>query len=185
MMKKRGSQVRPFSSQAQKRDKNRKFFHGNFFPKNRRGLSPVIATVLLIGLVVVSGLIIFTWFRSLTQEAVTKFDQNIQLVCSDVSFEASYSPTQSMLAISNVGNVPIFGFKVKISDASGFETTDISEYADWPEGGLNQGGAVEVDLLEDISGDIILTPVLVGTSQKGAQASFTCDENSYGKQIVV
>ena len=171
MMKKRGSQVRPFSSQAQK-----------------RGLSPVIATVLLIGLVVVSGLIIFTWFRSLTQEAVTKFDQNIQLVCSDVSFEASYSPTQSMLAISNIGNVPILGFKVKISDASGFETTEIKDYANWPESGLNQGGAVEVDLIGDVPAsttDIILTPVLVGTSQKGAQASFTCDENSYGKQIVV
>ena len=48
---------------------------------DKSGLSPVIATVLLVGLVVVSGLIIFMWFRGLTQEAVVKFDQNIQLVC--------------------------------------------------------------------------------------------------------
>ena len=150
----------------------------------KRGLSPVIATVLLVGLVVVSGLIIFTWFRRLTQEAVTKFDQNIQLVCSDVSFEARYSDIDETLAISNVGNVPIFGFKVKISDSSGFETTDISEYTNWPEGGLNQGGAVAVDL-GSVSGDIALIPVLVGTSQKGAQASFTCDERLYGQQALV
>jgi len=152
--------------------------------RGKGGLSPVIATVLLVGLVVVSGLIIFTWFRGLTQEAVTKFDQNIQLVCNDVSFEASYS--DGKLAIRNVGGaVPIFDFKVKISDASGFETKEISEYTDWPEGGLNQGGAVEVNLLEDISGDITLIPVLVGTSQKGAQASFTCDERLYGQQVLV
>lgn len=154
----------------------------------KRGLSPVIATVLLIGLVVVSGLIIFTWFRGLTQEAVTKFDQNIQLVCKDVSFEAGYSAAQNKLAISNVGNVPIWGFKVKLSGASGFETTDIKDYANWPESGLNQGGAAEVDLISGVPAgttDIILVPVLVGTSQKGAQASFTCDENLYGKQIAV
>lgn len=149
---------------------------------SKRGLSPVIATVLLVGLVVVSGLIIFTWFRGLTQEAVTKFDQNIQLVCNDVSFDARYS--NGKLAVSNVGNVPIFGFSVKISDAAGFETKDISEYASWPEGGLNQGGAAEVDI-GAVSGDITLIPVLVGTSQKGAQASFKCDERLYGQQIAV
>lgn len=171
MREKRGSPVRSFSSRAQK-----------------RGLSPVIATVLLVGLVVVSGLIIFTWFRGLTQEAVTKFDQNIQLVCSDVSFEAGYSATQNKLAISNIGNIPIWGFKVKLSGASGFETTDISEYANWPEGGLNQGGAVEVNLINGVPAgttDMILVPVLIGTSQKGAQASFTCDERLYGKQIAI
>lgn len=167
MNKKGGSQVSLFSAQARK-----------------KGLSPVIATVLLVGLVVVSGLIIFTWFRGLTQEAVTKFDQNIQLVCNDVSFDARYYGADETLAISNVGNVPIFGFKVKISDASGFETTDITEYANWPEGGLNQGGAAAVNL-GSVSGDIILVPVLVGTSQKGAQASFTCDERLYGQQIAI
>jgi len=152
--------------------------------RGKGGLSPVIATVLLVGLVVVSGLIIFTWFRGLTQEAVTKFDQNIQLVCNDVSFEASYS--NGKLAVRNVGGaVPIFDFKVKISDASGFETTDISDYSGWPEGGLNQGGATEVNLNDEVSGDITLVPVLVGTSQKGAQASFTCDERLYGQQVLV
>jgi flagellin-like protein len=152
--------------------------------KEKRGLSPVIATVLLVGLVVVSGLIIFTWFRGLTQEAITKFDQNIQIVCKDISFDARYSATDGKLAISNVGNIPIFGFKVKISDSSGFQTTDITEYANWPDGGLNQGGATSVDL-GSVSGDITLIPVLAGVSQKGAQASFTCDEKLYGQQVLV
>ena len=147
----------------------------------KKGLSPVIATVLLVGLVVVSGLIIFTWFRGLTQEAVTKFDQNIQLVCKDVKFEAKTS--NGKLDISNIGNVPIFGFKLKVSSSSGYETRDIKELSgNWPSDGLNQGAAASVNL-GGLSGQITMTPILVGTSQKGAQASFACDEGLYGYQI--
>jgi len=41
---------------------------------HKKGLSPVIATMLLIAIVVVIGLIIFLWFRGMTEEAITKFD---------------------------------------------------------------------------------------------------------------
>lgn len=155
----------------------------------RKGLSPVIATVLLVGLVVVSGLIIFMWFRGLTQEAITKFDQNIQLICKDVKFDVRYSDEK--LALSNLGNVPIYGFKVKIQGSGGYETREINEISGtWRtdvenSGGLKQGGAI---LLDDVAGviggaeSIVLTPILAGTTQKGAQASFTC-EDVYGYQI--
>ena len=148
----------------------------------KRGLSPVIATVLLVGLVVVSGLIIFMWFRGLTQEAVTKFDQNIQLVCDDVQFDASYSLTTGDLAIKNIGSIPIYGFKVIISGPGGHDTKDLSELnAAWDDegNGLTEGEATSVNV-GDLSGEITLTPILVGTSQKGAQAQVACDENLYG-----
>src|SRR3989338_5814727 len=142
-----------------------------------KGLSPVIATVLLVGVVVVSGLIIFTWFRGLTQEAVTKFDQNIQLVCNDVKFEAEYS-SDGTLAISNTGNVPIFGFDIKESSESGSSTKSIDLLDGWPEGGLKQGGAALVDAGIDPSSEIKLVPVLRGTSQECTEIPFTCDENA-------
>ena len=48
----------------------------------KRGVSPVIAVILLIALVVVIGVIIFFWFKSMTQEAVVKFEnENIKVVC--------------------------------------------------------------------------------------------------------
>ena len=153
-----------------------------FKKSDKKGLSPVIATVLLVGLVVVSGLIIFMWFRGLTQEAITKFDQNIQLVCNDVQFDASYSETTGDLAIKNIGSVPIYRFKVVISSPGSKDTKDIKEDLapeTWPENGLSEGAAISINV-GGLSGDITLIPVLVGTSQKGAQASFTCDENLYG-----
>ena len=58
----------------------------------RKGVSPVIATVLLVAMVVVLALIVFFWFKGLTKEAVTKFGgTNIEIVCNDVSFSSEYS----------------------------------------------------------------------------------------------
>ena len=71
-----------------------------------KGVSPVVATVLLIVLVVAIALIVFLWFRELTQESITKFGgKNIALVCDDVVFEASYSIIEERIYVSNYGNV--------------------------------------------------------------------------------
>ena len=95
--------------------------------KRRKGLSPVIATVLLIGMVVVMGLIIFTWFRGLTQEAVLKFDENVQLVCNDVQFTGTYLSSDGMLSISNSGNVPIYNLMAKVQKAGSYETVNLKD----------------------------------------------------------
>ncbi|MFH1325155.1 MAG: archaellin/type IV pilin N-terminal domain-containing protein [archaeon] len=150
---------------------------------NKRGLSPVIATVLLIGIVVVIGLIIFLWFRGLTEEAVVKFDENIQLVCNDVDFDGSYSSGTNTLTVSNNGNVPIFSMKIKILHSSGdYETQDVG--SSWPTEGLDIG-RVFTGILTGVSGDdeIILVPVLRGSKQNGGESTYTCDENNYGRQI--
>jgi len=111
--------------------------------EKKKGVSPVIATVLLIAMVVVIALIIFLWFRGLTKEAITKFDgQNIELVCMDVSFEASYS--SGVLYIANLGNVPIFGMKMKILSDGSYQTVDLS--SGWPTSGLNQGATYSGDV---------------------------------------
>src|SRR3989344_4439865 len=145
-----------------------------------KGLSPVIATVLLVGLVVVTGIIIFTWFRGLTQEAVTKFDQNIQLTCNNVKFEARYSSSDGELAISNQGEIPIYGIKMKVLESSGdYNTVDLTEETGWPASGLGQCDAVSMP--QSLSGKTItLIPVLVGTDQSGTRTQVTCDETSTG-----
>ena len=166
---KRDSQVRSFSSQSRK-----------------RGLSPVIATVLLVGLVVVSGLIIFVWFRGLTQEAVTKFDRNIQLVCKDVKFDASYSSSDDKLDLVNRASTPIYGFNAKkIFADGGYETIDIREEDDWPDNGLLGSAAITLGIDLGSATDVTLTPVLAGTTQNGEQTSFACDENLYGQPVSI
>ncbi|MHA1988098.1 MAG: archaellin/type IV pilin N-terminal domain-containing protein [Promethearchaeota archaeon] len=152
---------------------------------DKRGVSPVIATVLLIAMVVVIGLIIFLWFRGMTQEAVTKFGgTNIELICNDVDFDATYS--RNMLSISNIGNVPIFGMKLKIFKEGSHTTEDLRDLGSWSELGLNQGGVFSGNIGNEVSGGdkIILIPVLIGESEKGERAH-TCNEGQHGYEIII
>ncbi len=151
----------------------------------KRGLSPVIATILLIAMVIVIGLIIFLWFRSLTEETITKFgDTNIKLVCNDVYFESQYN--NGDLYISNTGNVPIFGMKIVIYGDGSHETKDLKDMANWPEAGLNQGGTFSGNILGYTSGaeKIVLVPVLIGSSDTG-ERTFMCDEGQHGVEQLV
>jgi len=155
----------------------------------KRGLSPVIATVLLVAMVVVIGLIVFLWIRGFIEEPITKFgDRNIKLVCEDVQFEASYSDSTEEIYVSNLGNVPIFNIKLKIFDDKSHSTEDLSKLLDenWPDEGLLQGSAVSGDISSHIKGiteKIILIPVLLGNSKEGKK-TFTC-EDQYGYEIIL
>ena len=155
--------------------------------KNKRGVSPVVATVLLIAMVIVIGLIIFLWFRSLTKDAVTKFGgKNIELVCEEVDFTPGYSSETGILTIQNFGNVPIYGINIKISGDGSHTTEGINVLSyNWPTMGLKQGDIFSsIDLSSSFSGaeSVLLIPVLLGSSKKGQQ-TYVCDER-YGKEVL-
>lgn len=150
--------------------------------KLKRGISPIIATILLIALVVIIGIIVFFWFRGLTQEAIVKFDKNIKLVCEDVSFESSYS--DGTLFISNLGNVPIYDFDVKVESQTTSRLDELGSIAfDWPRNGLYQGGVFSGSI--SITGNdekITLIPVLRGLNEDGIEKTESCEER-HGKEI--
>lgn len=165
---------------------NHNFFNRIFKKTKTRGVSPVIATVLLITMVVVVGLIVFVWFRGMTQEVITKFGgTNIEIVCNDINFDASYSG--GMLAISNTGNVPIFEMDIKIFREGSHETKSIRDLSgNWPDAGVNQGGIFSDDVSSEV-GDgnkIILIPILIGKSEKG-EKTFVCSERQHGYEIIL
>ncbi len=154
----------------------------------RKGVSPIISTVLLISMVVVIALIIFLWFRNINKEAITKFDgTNVELICGDVKFDSSYS--SGTLSVFNSGNVPIYSMKLKISKSGSYETTDLHDVQDsnWPDKGLNPGAAVSsgpMGSLIDGSEKAFLIPVLVGMTESGEQKLFTCQEQ-YEQQLAI
>lgn len=148
---------------------------------NNKGVSPVIATILLVGIVMVMGLIIFVWLRGLAGETVTKFDKNAELVCEEIQFVASYSLDE--LSISNIGNVPIFQMKVKISNKGNFETSNLNTLSDsWPDVGLNQGTIFSDTISFSDAEKIVLIPVILGSSN-GEEKTFACDEARFGYEI--
>jgi len=154
--------------------------------KKKRGVSPIITSVLLIAIVIVIVSVIFLWFRGMVEEGVTKFGKNIKLVCDDVNFEASYSA--GMLNIVNTGNVPLYRINLKISQGGSYQTKDLKDMSggtSWPQNGLGQGATFSANVGSEVgsSEKIIVLPVLIGTSSKGKK-TFVC-EGQYGKEITI
>jgi FlaG/FlaF family flagellin (archaellin) len=153
--------------------------------KKKRGLSPVIANLLLIGLVIVIIAIVFVWFKGMVEEGITKFEKNIRLVCDDINFNVEYSGGK--LNIQNNGEPPIYTMNVKMIKTGEFETQDIKSISEqpgsWPSKGLKTGEVYSQDVTfsEGVT-SISLAPVLVGTSPKGKQRTFTC-EGQYEKEV--
>jgi flagellin-like protein len=150
----------------------------------KKGISPVIATVLLVAMVVVIGLIIFLWAKGFQEEAVTKFGgENIEITCGRVSFEADYSQSRT-LSLSNLGNVPIFGINAKIYEDGSHETKDLGEISNWPDVGLLQGATFSGNMGTSLDAEkVVLIPILIGTSDRGSQIHICGDE--FGKEIQV
>lgn len=154
--------------------------------KDKKGVSPVIATVLLIAMVVVIGLIVFLWFRGMVEEEGTKFGKNIKLNCPDVNFDASYSG--GILSIVNTAskNVPIYRMKLKIFKEGSHETKDLKDLSEnWPDLGLNEAGTFSGNIGSEVTdaNKIILIPVLMGSSGEGKKYH-TCEEQ-YGYEIII
>jgi flagellin-like protein len=150
--------------------------------KKMRGLSPVVATVLLIVIVIAIALIVFLWIRGMVEEPVTKFGgENIQLACDTVAFEAGYS--DNTLYVSNIGTTPIFGMNVKEMGEGSYKTENLRDKSSlWPETGLNQGGVFS-DVLSFDGDEIIVIPILLGESDSGRK-TYVCEEQ-YGQTILI
>lgn len=150
--------------------------------KNKRGLSPVIATVLLISIALVLALIIFLWARNFVSENVQKFDEPIERACESISFRAEAD--SSALSIVNEGNVGIYGLEVSLKSKGGTASAEASEKTvlsgrnnDIP---FNNNG---IDLNVETGDEILVVPRILGQTNKG-NVVYTCD-SKYGVPITV
>lgn len=148
----------------------------------KRGVSPVIATVLLVLMTIVIAALIFMWARGFVKEQVEKFGKTAQQVCDELEFDvqlAHVSADLYELYIANTGNVPISAVDIKKigTGKSIVDRRDIS---------LPAGEAKKENInLIGTFRKVIVIPVLLGTVRgTGSQKAYTCPEQ-YGKQLNV
>ncbi len=153
--------------------------------KKKRGVSPVIATVLLISIVVILALIIFLWARSFVGEKLQKFDSAIEYSCGGsegVKMEAGvFSDNEGGydLEVINRGNVPIYGFVVKELGKGTVIVKDIPESM----GSVNIGESRTIKLNDVSTNEILVVPILLGRAGSQRQA-YTCgDEFGYAVSV--
>ena len=153
----------------------------------KRWLSPVIATVLLIALVLVLAVIIFLWAKSFISERIEKFPgQAIEDTCAKVSFDAVYylDGTTPTLEVNNRGNIAIYGLSIKQKKQSG--NSKMYNYNFSVDSGKSAKGVIDYSLYDssDPTSSIIIYPVVLGTVQgKSLNKQYTCLDNGIEKNI--
>ena len=149
----------------------------------KRGVSPVIATVLLIGLAAVLALVIFLWAKSTLAEQYLKFNEPVERSCESVNYEAEF--TNGNFSVINRGNIPIYGFKVYSKTQS--ELRELKELKCLSSENvpitISTGESCTQAIDGDISGTVILVPQIL--AERGNQeVPYTCDK-SFGEEFNV
>lgn len=140
---------------------------------NRRGLSPVVATVLLISLVIILILIIFIWAKGFISESVQKNGLSADEACSKVELEYGQVIKENSqiidLSIINRGNVPIYQLSVKSFSGGDTETNVIDVSV--PVG----GSSVQNLPVLDSATKVTFYPVILGNVEgKNTKKAYTC-----------
>ena len=88
--------------------------------KEKKGVSPVISTVLLIMIVIILAIIILLWANSFVQEAVTKTidsrEKQIEQWCQEIKLTPEISDDGLSFGFTNTGNVPLYKYELKLTE---------------------------------------------------------------------
>ena len=147
---------------------------------NKRGVSPVIATVLLIGIVIIIALIISVWLFGFLGETVVKNGRAVELSCDDVDFNADIF--EGNLNIANTAQVPIYGFIVKKFGQGEILASEVTGDT------IRSGETHSINLVGDHNifpnpgDDFLVVPVLLGETQSSDRVAFTCHDET-GKKV--
>lgn len=147
--------------------------------RGKRGISPVVATVLLIVIALAIAAIIFVWAKAFFVEKVTKFGSDIDQACGDVQFSGEISSTDGKVNIENQGNVVLYGVKlIRVGEGSTEEVQTIIKT-------ITSGQSATADLDSGILQyeEILIVPILYGEASGGNQ-EYVCD-SSLGQQVTV
>ena len=147
--------------------------------RNKKAVSPVISTVLLIMIVLILAVIIFLWAKGLVKEAILKEIAGTEKVtnqwCSEIKIKSIVNGDE--FGFKNTGNTPIYKFDVKLTDDSG--SSELYEISS-EDGGMVNPGFITIVANRKYSDykEVKIIPILLGKGQKdGGIKEFRCDES--------
>jgi flagellin-like protein len=147
--------------------------------KNRKGVSPVVASLLLVVIVIILALIIFIWARSFVTEVITKKDKPSSQVCNEIRLQASYDSNGGKVYISNIGNYPIHDIELRLKKGGSSSIYFADNSQDDKSFPLPLGSAREISSPTELGGfdEVEVIPIILGENSKGKHTQYTCKEN--------
>jgi len=151
--------------------------------RERKGITPVIATVLLIGVVVILAGIVFLWARGFVKDAVQKGGEPIEQSCTDVQFEALIVNTEGVysLEISNQADIELYGVNLKVKGEGEVIVHDIGSSSL----GLGESKIISLsneNIVQD--GEYLVVPILLGARGEQREAYVCGDEFGVEARVV-
>ena len=144
------------------------------------GISPVVATVLLIAIALVLVLIIFTWAKTWVKEKIQKDvggegAESIENFCDDIRFTAEAELIGTgRLNVNNIGIIPLYGIEVRKQGIGSVENIGAGYF----NGGLIKGSGKSVDVNlggARVGDEFIVVPIILGETD-AYRKPYTCDE---------
>jgi FlaG/FlaF family flagellin (archaellin) len=147
--------------------------------KNKKAVSPMVSTVLLIMIVIIMAIIILLWSRGFIKESILKEiggeSKRVEQFCPEVAMTPILNSDGSF-GFTNNGNVPIYALNLKLTSSGDSDTIDIRP----TQGGLvNPGFATLIDpnTYDYYNYDEVeIIPVLLGKTKTGAVKEKACDD---------
>ena len=141
------------------------------------GISPIMATILLVAIAAVAFVFVFVWSKGFAQESLLKFNEPIENSCSKISFDASLSGNRNEIYINNLGEVPIYGFNVHVLS----EETSLIKFVGPNDGNIYAGESDSLILDTTIPSymKVSITPGLLGEGEEsGSFKIYVCESKA-------
>ena len=155
--------------------------------REKRGLAPVIATVLLISLALVLVLIIFIWAKSWIGEKIEKNlgagPEVIENFCGDIDFAAELDSGAGRIDVNNLGNVPLYGLDIRKRDSGSEESFGIAVFGSGLAAGASGSADISLSSGVNVGDELIALPVILGETEE-YRKPYTCAEE-FGELITV
>ncbi len=134
---------------------------------NKKAISPVIATVLLITIAIVVIVIIFIWARGALKEETTKFEEPISRACDDLNIEITLNG-DTLNVVNRGDRVALHSLALKTNSGDLFTcgSIDLSP---------NQGTNLAVLSCESATSSEIASIIPIVKSDDGQ--SYNCENN--------
>ena len=143
----------------------------------KRGVSPIIATILLIAISVVLIALVYIWLKGFGGEAIQKKNNPAYQACEKVSLTASYRESNNELVIENNGNVAVYSLEILVTkDKESTRTPDSKQ--------ILVGDVYSITLSESNPDLIQVYPILLGTNEENEKRTYLCDKNPIEAEII-
>tara|TARA_Y100000310_G_scaffold337122_1_gene423360 strand:- start:2807 stop:3286 length:480 start_codon:yes stop_codon:yes gene_type:complete len=145
---------------------------------NKKGISPLIATVLIIGFTVVLAAVVMNWgldfFKGVTEETEQQTQQT--LICaSDLMFEISDVDCAGKITVINRGQIGISSLVFMFHTPDGITTVDTSE--DEAAAGIPKFGGTTFDISTDLLASATKVEAIATVESSEGEEPITCPTN--------